>query len=129
MDFRVAAYLNWGQWVAHCPRCPNAEKRGTCDDGSTGGLDAEVFYCRSSHGGCGLRAGIDWPNEIVKIEQILRVRPPAFRNWFPGETLADLLAENTQHGYFPTFEYDAIGDAVDVRGSLEFATRRELLSQ
>lgn len=98
-ELRAVAFMYLGQWVARCPiGCGNTEKRGTCDDGTTGGLDAGRFTCRESHGGCGLRCGVDWPADIGDLERTLLVRPRVFRNWQPGETVLDLVKENAAHG-------------------------------
>jgi hypothetical protein len=127
--FRVAAFMSAGRWVARCPRCTSAEMRGRCDDGTTGGLDADRFVCRESHGGCGFTCGVDWPSTITQIEALLIPRPPVHRNWQPGETLQDLLAENAEHGIVPTGALEGgptrqllaiVGDDVVV-GSLESA--------
>lgn len=38
---------------------------------------------------------IVWPDDAGEIESLLVVRPlPVHMNWRPGETLADLAAEN-----------------------------------
>jgi hypothetical protein len=54
---------------------------------------------------CGNRAtGRRWrpvayPDDFEAIEAALRARPdPTTRNWTPGETVADLLDENREHG-------------------------------
>lgn len=103
-NVRATAWMYQGQWVADCPRaCGNVEKRGRCDDGTTGGLDVRAFYCRPAHGGCGVTCPVDWPYRICEIEALVLARP--FRdnqNWRPGEDLLDLLAENLQHGIVPT---------------------------
>ena len=109
IEYQAVAYLNHGMWVAMCPRpsCNNAEKRGKCDDGTTGGLDSERFICRVSHGGCGLACGVVWPPEIAQIERLVMVRPiVTTRNWVPGETLHDLLHENAMHGFVPSDSLD-----------------------
>src|SRR3954466_7243572 len=93
-DFRVMPFMSWWSWVGQRPRpgCRNAEKRGRCDDGSQGGLEAGRSPCRASDGGCGFRCGVDWPSEILAIERIVLARPAlGTRNWSPGETLHDLL--------------------------------------
>jgi hypothetical protein len=88
--FYVQPYANWGRWVIDCPRCPNAED--TTPD-STG------FLCTE----CGARADIEWPSGemVYGIERLLLMRPDRTKqNWYPGETLADLMWENGQHGIF-----------------------------
>lgn len=89
--------MNWGRWLAECPRpgCASAESYGP-------GLDGERFTCRVEAGGCGLRCRAVWPEALETIERLLLARPvPATRNWEPGETVHDLLAENVMHGILP----------------------------
>jgi hypothetical protein len=116
-DLVAVAELNHGRWIAHCPRgCGNVEQRGRCDDNTTGGLDADRFYCRESHGGCGLTCGVDWPYRIAEIEALVLARPfRDNRNWRPDEDLLDLLGENVKHGIVPT-------------GAIEGGPSRSLLS-
>jgi hypothetical protein len=123
-----------GAWVAECPRpeCLNVEKRGRCDDGTTGGLDADRFHCREPYGGCGLTCGVEWPYRIAEIEALVLARPfRDTRNWRPGEDLLDLLGENLQHGIVPTGALEsgpsrtllAIVDDEVQQGALESAPR------
>lgn len=135
-DQRAVAWLYQGAWVANCPRgCGNVEKRGRCDDGTTGGLDGQRFHCRLSHGGCGLTCGVDWPYRIAEIEALVMARPvPANRNWRPDEDLLDLLGENLEHGIVPTSALEggpsrallAIVDDEVQAGALESVHHREL---
>lgn len=100
----AVVYLSHGRWVARCPRpgCANAEAFGRCDDGTVGGLAADGFNCRASHGGCGLQCAAQWPANRPDIEALTLGRPaPSTRNWLPGETLDELLAENMEHGLVP----------------------------
>jgi hypothetical protein len=40
-----------------------------------------------------------WPPDPAAIEQILSMRPDfTTRNWHPGESIPDLIAENLAHG-------------------------------
>lgn len=80
--------VNWGQWIWDCsePHCNNAE-------GMTPG-QAEVV-CSN----CGRIASVVWPAGVFEIERVLALRPvPQTRNWYPGETVADLNRENAEHG-------------------------------
>lgn len=84
----VAARANWGRWIADCLTCGSADRfrPGTPD-----------MTCME----CGAYQEIVWPAEslVVGVERLLMMRPnPATRNWEPGETLHDLLAENVEHG-------------------------------
>ena len=130
-------FLSGGLWVAKCPRtgCMNAEKMGLCLDGTTGGLDGSRFYCRESHGGCGLTCAADWPPNVHDIEQVVLCRPvPSTRNWLPGEDLHDLLRENLNHGLVPAEALNdgptrpvlGIYDNEITAGSLDWAQRPQL---
>jgi hypothetical protein len=88
------AYVNWGRWVADCPRqgCANALalERGQA-----------VFEC-AGRGACGLVTDVEWPPNVWEIERFLAARPIAStRNWLPGETIHDLLFEGAAHGVLP----------------------------
>ncbi len=82
-----------GRWVIDCP-CWGAQ-----------------YACRTDHRHfcpdcCNRDAGGGWvpviwpaPFEVELIEALLLARPdPATRNWIPGESAADLQAENVEHG-------------------------------
>lgn len=83
-----------GMWLADCPRpwCTNAlaVERGQRE-----------FVCVGPHS-CAAVGELTWPADPDAIEAILMLRPvPVTRNWLPGETLEQLLAENAQHGCIP----------------------------
>jgi hypothetical protein len=89
-DARVYA----GNWIADCPICRSAAVRRFGDP---------VWECRD----CGTGVEVSWPAEHVRrgVERLLMMRPLQHtRNWFPGETLHDLLAENVEHDIGPTEE-------------------------
>lgn len=143
MALVAVAYMNHGRWVAACPRpgCMNAEMFGRCDDGTMGGLEAQRFTCRThdhtsdgrrvTYGGCGLKCPVDWPANIADLERVLLARPvPTNRNWRPGETLEELVAQNFEHGIVPTpvlegRPFRIVDDQVEA-GALDFFDRREL---
>jgi hypothetical protein len=103
MALVAVAYLNHGRWVADCPRpgCANAEMAGLDGKGHPGGL-GDWFRCRPEEGGCGLRCEVIWPGNVEDIEALVIPRPlPATRNWNPGQSLHELLAENLEHGVVP----------------------------
>lgn len=143
MELTAVAYMAHSVWVAMCPRpgCMNAEMFGRCDDGTVGGLEASRFTCRVDghrpdgsrvvYRGCGLRCGVEWPPDIADLERVLLARPaPSTRNWRPGESLEDLVAENFAHGLVPTAavergRFDVVDGQV-AHGGLEFTTAREL---
>lgn len=87
----VYVEANWGRWVARCPRqwCTNAMQVEPGDS---------AFICLGA-GGCGWTAALVWPPDPPAIELLLMMRPvPRTRNWMPGESLEDLIAENARHG-------------------------------
>lgn len=95
------AELHWGRWIARCPRpgCANAEGLGPQDDGVAGGLTFDAFRCRAEVGGCGLTARAVWPRNRRQLEAVAAARPvPGTRNWLPGQSYAELVAENLEHG-------------------------------
>jgi hypothetical protein len=52
---------------------------------------------------CEIRIEIVWPSEetVYGVERLLLMRPlPYTQNWWPGETLVDLMWENGLHGIF-----------------------------
>jgi hypothetical protein len=102
-EFRATVYLNWGRWVADCPRgCGNAEHFGRDPDtGHVGGLTATAYRCGSAGHGCGLLCAADWPDNMAEIEQLVADRVMRNRNWRPDEDLRDLLADNLAHGILP----------------------------
>jgi hypothetical protein len=122
VDLRVPVFLSWGRWVARCPRpgCHNAEQFGRCDDGTVGGLTGRGFVCRPSHNGCGLEAAADWPANLDDIEYMTRARPVAARNWFPGETVEDLMRENVTNGLIPRHDMDIIDGRLTVLREIEY---------
>lgn len=97
-DLRATAWHSMGFWVAKCPRpwCVNTEWHGPGPvTGRLGGLTTRTLTCLR----CGLTCPADWPPNVDDIEAVLAQRPFAeTRNWLPGETIHDLLAENAEHG-------------------------------
>ena len=80
-----------GMWIVDCPRCRDARHL------PFGTTAYECVYC-----GLGMEPA--WPSEAMRagVERLLSMRPIAYnRNWTPGETLHDLLAENIEHGIGP----------------------------
>jgi hypothetical protein len=82
-----------GRWVVRCPFCPGAQladpertTRFLCVD------------CLNEAVG-GQWVAVEWPPEPEDIEEVLEVRPdPDTQNWLPGETVEDLLRENSERG-------------------------------
>lgn len=86
----VLAYINHGRWVADCatPECFGAELVG-----------GPTMVCAS----CGRESTVKYPAPKTreKIEAALDVRLTANRNWYPEETVAELVAQNIDHGILP----------------------------
>lgn len=78
------AYANYGRWVVECHDRAAGELR-------VGQSEWRCPLCRTEY-------HVIWPAERRRIERLLSPRPIANQNWLPGETLADLLAENIEHG-------------------------------
>lgn len=85
-------YANWGRWVVGCSR-PFCFSAMQVYPGQT------WVAC----GDCGeMIADLLWPADPEGVETVLNLRPDVrTRNWFPGETLLDLLQENAAHGVLP----------------------------
>ena len=84
---RLDAYVNHGRWVVDCPAagCAGAELAS----------DVRPFVCAS----CGEGPyQTRFPTERAAIEAALESRPVEAQNWLPGETVADLEAENEVNG-------------------------------
>jgi len=66
------AVVNWGRWLARCPReCGSAEG---LDPGQKSAVCVE----------CGYGATVDWPGNAAAITAALQKRPiPKDRNWAP----------------------------------------------
>lgn len=80
-----------GRWIVDCPYCAGAQFAAR---------DDPRFFCVSC---LNERAGarwlrVVWPKDVGGIEAVLRERLTENANWVPGETVADLRAENTEHG-------------------------------
>lgn len=83
------AYVNHGRWVADCPS-PGC-------GGAMLVLKGGEFLCGTCFNAAigGEYRPIEWPAEAAQIEALLIGRPLAVHmNWNPGETLAQLEAEN-----------------------------------
>lgn len=87
----LVAYVNLGRWVADCPECNNGimvhpDRHGWCCN------------CGNSTVG-GLSRRVRWPADIFRIEAVLEMRPaPANRNWYPHETVNELVHESIANG-------------------------------
>ena len=97
----VEAHASWGAWAARCGLCPN----GTPFRHLPGYLrpGTPQWECWL----CGTVTEVIWPSEAMMagVERLLMMRPdPTTRNWFPPETLHDLMFENGAHGIFDNLE-------------------------
>jgi hypothetical protein len=84
----LQAYVNHGFWRVKC-EC------GGCEFA----WDEELFMCQSCWNGGHkhqFRKAV-FPKERKEIEELLSIRPLQNRNWYAGETLAQLKAENKEH--------------------------------
>jgi hypothetical protein len=83
----LAAEVSGGRWIVECPYCPGAEFASEANPN---------FICDN----CGNKAnGFAWrpvtfPKAIHAIEAALDSREQGRQHWKPGETVAQLLAEN-----------------------------------
>lgn len=85
------AYVNHGNWTVDCP-FPG------CWAAQFASREDRRFFC--THCGRGW-VRVVWPDdlELLAIEAALLIRPESpTRNWTPGEAVADLEAENREHG-------------------------------
>lgn len=87
----IAAYVNHGRWIAECPDCANAQL--ACPDD-------QRFMCNNCANAMngGLWRRVIWPKNRAQLEAVLKLRPPENQHWTPGETVADLKAENKANG-------------------------------
>jgi hypothetical protein len=92
--------VNHGQWIWRCP----CGLGGIGDPPSGGGVafvDQPFGWCPRCENVAtdGRWRSLRFPPEREAIERALAVRPdPDTRNWSPGETIEQLLAENAEHG-------------------------------
>ena len=47
---------------------------------------------------CATPIPVSWPDNPAAVVEATAARPVGNRNWYPSETLADLEAENLEHG-------------------------------
>lgn len=84
----LKAYVNHGRWVVKC-ECGGAEK--AWEEGKF-----MCLSCLNSSHKHKYRVSV-FPESRKTIEAILCRRPLMNRNWFPGETVAQLQKENKDH--------------------------------
>ena len=89
----LIAFVNDGRWVVACtvPRCGGAQLAA---------LDDPRFMCvtcgNAANGGAWLP--VTFPEARQSIATALAGREKRDQNWLPGESVADLLAENVTIG-------------------------------
>lgn len=86
----VHAHANHGRWVVQCPDCAGAQLTHPADP---------RFLCNDcgNVGNARHFRPVAWPKDHEKIADLLDARADeTLRNWFPGETVADLQRENEQ---------------------------------
>lgn len=85
-DLSVDARVNHGRWIADCPNCK-------------GGAFTHPAWKLACCGECGcVMRHVQFPDDIQMIEILLLARSTRdVQNWFPSETLADLMRENSEH--------------------------------
>lgn len=117
----LTAFYNHGRWLVTCPRCWNVLEM--IDSDATvqcvacwpnlravkyepdrfGALVAVphtelIAETQQAVVDAGEEYGVEYPADKTRIEEVLRVREIINMNWYPGETVADLAAENSEHG-------------------------------
>lgn len=91
----IHARVYEGRWIVDCPDmgCGGAHVASSTD---------RRFFCNQchNHGVGGRWVTVLWPSEEERqtIERLLLLRPMPNRNWWPGETVGLLRAENIEHG-------------------------------
>lgn len=87
----LQAWINRGVWCVSCPDCPEV-------------MPAEPgvpFFCPSclNKGNHYAARAVSFPNDKAEIERILNMRfDKETQNWLLTETVADLIAQNKEHG-------------------------------
>ena len=91
----MMAYLNYGHWIGDCA-ADDCEAVLYADRTACECRDETV--CDHPAIPCATPIEATFPPRRVDIDRLLNSRPRRNRNWSPGETLADLKAENLLHG-------------------------------
>jgi hypothetical protein len=94
------AEVNDGRWIWRCP-CALGDDTDPPLGGGVAFVTQPIGWCPRCEN---VGVGGGWrplrlPPERAEIERVLSVRPSAeTRNWWPGETVAELERENAEHG-------------------------------
>ena len=87
-DVPLAAYVNHNRWLVDCP----------CGSGAAVDVEADPPVARCYEDGV-VHTQVTLPPDRAAIDAALLRRPlAATRHWHPGETVAELHAENAAHG-------------------------------
>ncbi len=97
---KIRAYVNHGRWVADCPdpSCRGAELVEPDVPFVCGSCNMSEFIKKRKGKVYKNKHTVTFPSWKDKIEQILVVRPTENRNWWTGESVAELRRENKEHG-------------------------------
>ena len=89
----IPAYVNHGRWVADCPDCRVGLQlpRGVFQ------VKAEFVFVGDKCITCGVATRVGWPEDADLIDRALEPRELINRNWYPHETVDDLIVENLLH--------------------------------
>ena len=84
--FDTYVHLNHGRWIFDCPNCPQA-------------YSVQSDFPEECEN-CGTKFNLIVPSDVManQVTEIVSVRPVENQNWYPDETIQDLLAENQAHG-------------------------------
>jgi len=95
----IKAKINHGRWIVDC-EVPNCNCAVVCS------MKTPFFLCPecNNFSNDGFWFSVEFPDNWIDIENVLVKRPAlkdfnaSNRNWFPSETLNDLMVENREHG-------------------------------
>jgi hypothetical protein len=87
----VFVYANEGRWIVECPDCRGAQLACLTDP-------RFMCHCCANIGNSGHWRPVVWPKNKARLEKILHARDIVNQNWYPGESIRQLVAENLEHG-------------------------------
>lgn len=99
----MEAHASWSYWACRCGACRYGAEAFGYGPSFRYRPRTPQFQCSF----CGAVTEAIWPSEemMAGVERVLMMRPdPSTRNWFPGETLIDLMRENGEHGILDNLE-------------------------
>lgn len=119
---KIKVRLNWGRWIAECPKGdggvmevkPDVDSTFICPEcypksiAMFAGIINKRFVkspdisarrtARLMAEAAGDVYDVEYPEDMAEILQILSTRNKENQNWEPGESVAFLIAENSKHG-------------------------------